>query len=156
MRISCLSLFYICVNWIYGMWFWTVGLMLYSLTINIIHKVVFLQCWVWTGGGGGRERGGKYDRGHLTHTEMQHHDQPMITSLSISISTTLSSLSLVAYTQSWKNRQMSNIKHTLALYIHSGHAWPSPASPGAKHVKGYLCSSKAHHDGPQLMLSRHL
>lgn len=36
-----------------------------------------------------------------------------------------------------------NVKHkTHILYIHGGHAWPSTASPEAKHVKGYLCSSK--------------
>lgn len=28
------------------------------------------------------------------------------------------------------------------LYINSGQAWPSAASPEAKHVKGYLCPSK--------------
>lgn len=39
---------------------------------------------------------------------------------------------------------MPNIKthRRRTLYIHSRHAWPLPASPEAKHVKGYLCSSR--------------
>lgn len=41
-----------------------------------------------------------------------------------------------------KKKKKTNVKHkTHTLYIHSGHAWPSTASPEAKHVKGYLCSS---------------
>lgn len=89
--------------------------------------------------------------GHQTHTIT---DRPVITSLSI-LSNIISFFEpthafarMLPFTRALQQTTIKQDKcqtentRTHILYKHGRHTWPSAASPEAKRVKGYLCSSK--------------